>query len=168
MNHINKLQKLLQQHFEYEKRRLRFITLFVVSLIRVQTISLNQLALVFNSNTKTESNYRRIQRFFKDFEIDYMQVARFIISSLSQEKFILTLDRTNWQFGKRDINILMLAVVYKDTSIPLCWDLLNKRGNSSYQERIEIISKALTIIGSSRIRCLVADREFGSGRFLDI
>ncbi len=165
MNHITKLQKLLQEHLGYEKRRIRFITLFVVSLIRVQTVSLNNLSLVFNTHVKSNSNYRRMQRFFKEFSMDYMQVARFVISSLPQASFILTLDRTNWQFGMKDINILMLAVVYKDTSIPLCWELLNKRGNSSYQERKEIVSKALSILGNSRIRCLVADREFGSGKF---
>jgi len=97
--------------------------------------------------------------------MDYSEVSKLVLSSLPHVNFILTLDRTNWQFGKKDINILMLALVYKNTSIPLCWELLNKRGNSSFQERKEIVSKGLSILGKSRIKCLVADREFGSGKF---
>ncbi|EXW59539.1 hypothetical protein J878_4174 [Acinetobacter baumannii 44467_5] len=42
----------------------------------------------------------------------------------------LTLDRTNWKWGKRNINILMLAIVYRGIAIPILWTLLNKRGNS--------------------------------------
>lgn len=57
----------------------------------------------------------------------------------------------------------MLALIYKNISIPLCWELLNKRGNSSFEERKDIVLKALRILGKERIKCLVADR--GSGRF---
>jgi len=33
------------------------------------------------------------------------------------EKFYLTMDRTNWQWGKKDINILTLGIVFKGTAI---------------------------------------------------
>ena len=165
MNHINKLQKLLQLHFKEDKRRIRFIALFVVSVIRVQSIRLSSLSRVFNPDVKQDSNYKRMQRFLRDFAFEYIIVARFIVSLLPQQRFILTLDRTNWQFGKKDINILMLSIIYKDNSIPLCWELLNKRGNSSFEERQAIVSKGIAILGKDRISCLVADREFGSGKF---
>lgn len=165
MNHINKIQKILQPYFKCDKRRVRFISSFVISLVRARTVVLSSLSLVLNSKAKSNSNYRRIQRFFGDFEIDYIQVAKLVLNSLPQVKFILTIDRTNWQFGKKDINILMLALVYKDMSIPLCWELLNKRGNSSFEERKDIISKAIGLLGKDRIKCLVGDREFGSRRF---
>lgn len=76
-----------------------------------------------------------MQRFFENYMMDYLQISKLVISSLPHVNFILTLDRTNWQFGKKDINILLLALVYKNISIPLCWELLNKRGNSSFEER---------------------------------
>lgn len=165
MNHINKILKILQPHFECDKRRVKFIASFVVSLVRARTVTLSNLSVIFNPKVKSESNYRRIQRFFEDFVMDYFQVAKLVISSLPHVNFILTLDRTNWQFGRKDINVLMLALVYKNISIPLCWELLNKRGNSSFEERKDIVSRGLLILGKDRIKCLVADREFGSGRF---
>lgn len=165
MRHINKIQKILQPHFKCDKRRLKFIASFVVSLVRARTVTLSNLSVIFNPKVKSESNYRRMQRFFENYMMDYLQISKLVISSLPHVNFILTLDRTNWQFGKKDINILLLALVYKNISIPLCWELLNKRGNSSFEERKEIVSRGLAILGKGRIKCLVADREFGSGKF---
>ena len=45
------------------------------------------------------------------------------------DKVQLTLDRTNWKWGKRDINILMLAIVYRGIAIPIVWTLLNEPGH---------------------------------------
>lgn len=165
MEKHNKIQNLIQHHFKCDERRKKFIALFIVSLIRARTICLSNLSILFNPKVHTESNYRRIQRFFQDFEMDFSQIGQLVISSIPQANFILTLDRTNWKFGKKEINILMLGLVYKGLSIPLCWELLDKRGNSSFRERKDIVSKGLAILGKDRIKCLVADREFGSGRF---
>ncbi|WP_265578869.1 hypothetical protein [Psychrobacter sanguinis] len=34
-------------------------------------------------------------------------------------KVTLTIDRTNWKWGKSNLNIFMLGVVYKGIAIPL-------------------------------------------------
>jgi hypothetical protein len=72
----------------------------------------------------------------------------------------LTLDRTNWQWGKKNINILMLAVVYKGIAIPVYWLLLNKKGNSNTKERIALLKRFIKRFGKTRIIRLLADREF--------
>ncbi len=71
----------------------------------------------------------------------------------------LTLDRTNWKWGKRNINILMLAIVYRGIAIPILWTLLNKRGNSDTKERIALIQRFIAIF-KDRIVNVFADREF--------
>lgn len=166
MNHITKLQNILQQHFRCNNARIKLISSFIVSLIRVKTIKLTDISLDINHRVKNCSNYRRIQRFFSEFVMDYDVISRFVITQLPKDKkYILTLDRTNWQFGKKDINILMLGIVYRDTSIPLYWKLLNKRGNSSIEERKELVEKAINLLGLQRIKSLVADREFASAKW---
>ena len=60
------------------------------------------------------------------------------------------MDRTNWQFGNTDINILMVGIVYKETSIPLMRDLLDKRDNSSTEERKEFVERVFKSIGKHR------------------
>jgi transposase len=167
MEHFKYFENILQQHFYYNKARIKFITSFVISMIKVRTVRLNDISLSLNHCAKHISNYRRIQRFFSNCEINYDQLSNFVKALLPEIKFILTLDRTNWKFGKTDINILMLAIVYKDTSIPLCWELLNKRGNSSFEERKKLVKKAIQILGKDRINSIVADREFGSEKFFN-
>lgn len=167
MKHINQLENILQQHFNYHKSRIKFISSFVLSLIKVKTVCLSDISLSLNENAKEKSNYRRIQDFFLKFSIDYEQLAQFVVSLLPKDiKFILSMDRTNWQFGKKDINILMLGIVYRDTSIPFMWEMLNKRGNSSTEERQQLMERALKVLGIERIKSLVADREFVGKQWL--
>jgi len=70
------------------------------------------------------------------------------------------MDRTNWKFGNSNINILMLGVIYKDNCFPLYWELLDKGGSSSTQERKKLLTKAIKLLGKDRILGLLGDREF--------
>src|SRR5690606_21561318 len=85
------------------------------------------------------SRYRRLQRFFAHFKIDFNIVSRFLfrLFFVASESCYLTIDRTNWKWGKENINVLMLGIVYKGTAIPICWELLNKRGNSENFCRVQ-------------------------------
>ncbi len=72
----------------------------------------------------------------------------------------LTIDRTNWKFGKANINILVLGIAYQGIAFPLLWSLLPKAGNSNTKERIELIERFLDLFGREQIIALLADREF--------
>jgi hypothetical protein len=113
------------------------------------------------TGAKNESNYRTIQRFFKIFQMDYEDYSRFVLGLLaSQSKYYLVMDRTNWKFGKSNINILMLGIIFKNNSFPLYWELLDKGGSSSTQERKALLEKAIKLLGKDRILGLLGDREF--------
>ncbi|HAU2458168.1 TPA: IS4-like element ISLpn9 family transposase, partial [Legionella pneumophila] len=116
----------------------------------------------FSSPAKQDSRYTRIKRFFREFKIDFSSVSVWVIHcfGLSGQALYLSMDRTNWRWGKKDINILMLSVVYKGIAIPLFWTLLAKGGNSDTRERIEIVQRFITKFGKSMIAGLLADREF--------
>jgi len=165
---LKQLEKIIQGNFELaSKSRARFLTLFITALIKARTVNLADIATVFSSKSKIESNYRRIQRFFKDFTMHYRELGKMLLSLLPKDKkFIVAIDRTNWQFGKKDINILMITLVHKGISFPICWKLLNKRGNSNYKERIELFGMLLEILSIERIKSLVADREFDGEKWI--
>lgn len=74
--------------------------------------------------------------------------------------YYLVFDRTNWQWGKKNINILVLAVIYKGIAIPVYWLLLNKKGNSNSRERIALLKRFISQFGKERIIKVLADREF--------
>lgn len=141
--------------------RVRLICLFISSLCKVKSVNLSKLSVGFDTKAKASSNFRRIQRFIAEVDLSMELIAKFIFILLPEkENLVLVMDRTNWKFGDRNINILMLGVSYRNIAFPLMFKMLDKRGNSNTQERIELIQNFMDWFGKSRIDCLLADREF--------
>ncbi len=80
---------------------------------------------------------------------------------------MLCLDRTNWQVGRRDVNILMLAVATRRLRLPLMWTVLDKAGSSNQAERIALMRRYLALFGAGSVSWLLADREFIGGRWIE-
>ena len=143
------------------KARLKLMSLFIIALNQVRTVSFEKLAIAFDNDAKTDSSLRRIQRFIAGFDLQYDLIARFIFSLLPADPpYRLSLDRTNWKFGSKDINILVLAITYKGIAFPILFKVEPKAGNSSTRQRIRIIEKYIELFGIETIDCLLADREF--------
>lgn len=163
------LISVLQGHFKGDLNlaRVKLICLFITALCKVKTINYDRLASGFASNANKDSSYRRIQRFMAEFDFP-MRVVSTLIFSLLPKKTDLTLvmDRTNWKYGAKNINILMLGISYKNVAFPLMFKMLDKRGNSHTVERIELINKYLDWFGKETINCLLADREFIGEKWL--
>ena len=163
------LISVLQSHFkgEISLPRVKLICLFITALCKIKTINYDRLAYGFDTKAAKSSSYRRIQRFMKEFEFSMKLVSTLIFNLLPlQSGLVLVLDRTNWKFGSQNINILMLGISYKNVAFPLMFKMLDKRGNSDTQERIELINKYIEWFGSETIDCLLADREFIGNEWL--
>ncbi len=161
MKHINELQDVLFQFFKWNKARIACLAQILQALFCVKTVNLTKIASAFQVKAKEESAYRRIQRFFKIFNFDISSIVSFVLTIFPlQGKYILILDRTNWKWGKKHINILMLSCAYLGIGIPLLWIVLDKGGNSSKDDRVCLIHRALEKFGVERIEALLADREF--------
>jgi len=155
------LSGILNEHFKWNKARMTCFVGMLLALIKVRTVNLMELACAFDSGALQESRYKRIKRFFKGFTIDFTSVARWVMDVFELEEAVwLSMDRTNWRWGRSDINILMLSIVYKGIAIPLLWSLLAKRGNSNTDERIKLMERFIHQFGKERIAGLLADREF--------
>lgn len=134
----------------------------LVGLLKTRNINLTEIAIGFASDTQPGSRYRRVQRFIHSHPINFDSVAWFVMSlfGFADSPYYLAMDRTNWKWGKKNINILVLAVVYKGVAIPVYWLLLNKRGNSSTRERVALVKRFIRQFGKGRLQGLLADREF--------
>jgi hypothetical protein len=165
---INELTAILNEHFHWNKARMVCFVGMLVALMVSGTVNLTQLALFFPSNALVSSRYRRIQRFFSHHWLDYNEVAHFIMKlfGFTKNDFYLSLDRTNWKWGKTNINLLVLAVVYKGAAIPVYWLPLNKRGNSNWRERIVLMKRFINQFDQSRIQGLLADHEFIGNKWM--
>ena len=170
MNHSTKLTDLLQPTFALNRARLACLAALVIALFKVKTVNLAQLAWRVIWSTafpgrhrlpaEIDSHYRRLQRFFKHVQFQPARMAPFVLAFLPDAPYTLALDRTQWMLGKIPINCLVLSVVHDGIAFPLFWQFLAKRGNSNTQERIELLGQFLKVVGSDKIDCLVADREF--------
>jgi hypothetical protein len=157
------LSSVLQTHFKgkINLSRVKLIAYFITALCKVQTVTFEKLANAFDATASCAASLWRIQRFIATFSLDSGLIARLVFNLLpKQDKFRLTIDRTNWQFGQTNINIFMPGIVYQGVAFPLLFSMLNKRGNSNTQERIELINRFIKLFGRERIEYLVADREF--------
>jgi hypothetical protein len=147
--------------------RIKFFGLFICALCKIQNVCFEKLATAFESEAKTASSLRRIQRFIADYVLDTDLIARIIFKMLPHKPpYRLSMDRTNWQFGETDINVLTLAIVYQNVAFPILILMLNKRGNSDTNERIQIVNRYIKLFGRETIDCLLADREFVGGNWM--
>jgi hypothetical protein len=159
--YFNKLRSTLQLHFQWKNSFISLLSSFIPALIVAATVNLSRLSSLMQLDIKRESRYRRLQNFFKNFKMNIDEYALFIVSQLpKKERFYLVIDRTNWKFGKKPINILMLGIIYKKMCFPLYWMSLEKGGSSNTSERIELLEKAIKLLGKQRIIALLGDREF--------
>ena len=162
MNEYNALRQALKPHLGWHGARISFLALFLLALLKVKTVNLKELAVGFEKNALIESHYKRLQRFFSKFELDYHQIARIVVHWLNiPQPWVLSMDRTTWEFGSHSYNILTIGIVYEGVAIPILWWMLKKRkGNSNSDERMRFIEEMLKIFPDADIRCLCGDREF--------
>ena len=176
MKHLKELGSVFESYFAWSVYRKDFFGNLISAIVRSRSVNMQKVAENIEGKAKTQSNYRRIQRIFKDQLIDFDMTARLMSTILpEEEKWILTLDRTNWKLGVSNVNILVLAVAYKGMAVPLLWQFLEKeegdkhtgeittlgkRGNSDHKERESLLRDFMRLFGKERIGALTADREF--------
>ncbi len=101
MNQYNALKQALKPHLAWHGARLSFLALFLLALIKVKTVNLSELAVGFGGKALKESNYKRLQRFFRNFELDYSEIAKIVVGWLKlPQPWVLSLDRTTWELGE--------------------------------------------------------------------
>jgi hypothetical protein len=167
MRNLRSLEQTLAQNLPWHQARIKFVAAFIVALVTVKTVNLVELACAFAGRAQQDSQYKKLQRFFRFFELPYADVACFVVQLLGVAgPWTLTLDRTNWKFGKAELNLLVLGIVHQGIAYPIIWWSLDKAGNSSTEERITVLEIFLDLFGKEQIACLVADREFVGRQWL--
>lgn len=67
---IQELKVVLSAHLPWHGARIGFLVQFLLALLKVRSVSLTELATGFGGKAKVESYSKRLQRFFRGFEID--------------------------------------------------------------------------------------------------
>ena len=121
-DHSAYLITLLQKNIPLNLARAKCLGLFIISMLNCRTVNMAILCNTMPSGIKSASWYRRMQRFISEISISWRILPIMLVRMTELEKrrkWVLCLDRTNWKFGKKHINILYLAVSCRGISIPL-------------------------------------------------
>jgi len=167
MSQIAKLTKIFNSVPGWNKARATLLSCFIIALLKVRTVCLTKIAVAIPGKAKTDSKYKRLQRFFAGFDFSMDGIAKLIVRFLPvrDKKWDLSMDRTNWKLGKLNINPLVLGIVHSGVAFPIIWITFSKRGNSSMIERIDLIERFIKIFSADKIKCLFGDREFIGGKW---
>ena len=158
--HKTRLKETLAAKLPMNGARLKCLSTLLLVLVQEKSINLVSLSLAFQGAAQPESSYRRLKRFFAEVRLDKLKVAQLILSFLPPPPYTVCVDRTNWQFGRCDINILVIAIAHRGVAFPIVWSFLEKRGNSSDDERIDLLQRLFELVKPRDLDFFLADREF--------
>ena len=158
----NALSEAVAKHINLSITRRETLSWLALLIMQHGTICLWRLAAYVASVAQTDSVRRRFYRFFQYVRLDGTLAARVVVDllGLRGKSWVLAIDRTNWDFGKTTINILMISVTWNGMGIPLLWMLLPTAGNSHTSERTELLDRLRAAFPDMKIAALMGDREF--------
>lgn len=170
-NSVANILKIIKE-FITEVRIEKALTIanLVTVILSGSKISLYQLGIATNCNhSKLKSCEQRIRRLLDQFPITAVIYAKAVLLLFNFSSSVeLIIDRTNWMFGRTDINYLVLSLRWNDClAIPIYWMMLdNKGGNSNSEQRIALVEWFITSFKHLEIINIYADREFPSVKFI--
>lgn len=166
------LDKVKMDTLSFSPTLVKNLLLVGCAILVKETVNLNKIknqmgTLLGNGKTLPDSHYRRLTRFFNE-PVAKRYLWKWLIIWLlayirrwdgRSMSLFLTLDATCWELGKVKIQLLVLSLVYRGVSLPICWVDLAKKGHSNQQERKRLLQMASKLY-SLKGFCLLADREY--------
>ena len=73
MRDVNSLAEELKGVFCWHQSRVVLLAQFMMALVKVCSSNLARVAQVFSGKAEKASNYKRLQRFLRGFDLDYNQ-----------------------------------------------------------------------------------------------
>jgi hypothetical protein len=130
------------------------------ALLTGRKISLHQVTHLMPGEQNPEANRQQLRRCLDHDSLTQEVWGKAIAALLPRDKWVLALDRTEWQRGQTRVNVLTLAVVALGCATPLLWTVLPECGASDTEERVQLMERFVALFGKERMRFVTADREF--------
>jgi hypothetical protein len=161
MRYVHSITSVLSDHLGWHRARLKFMARFMSALLQLTTTNLWKIALALKAGVQLESNYRRIQRFLSDYDMDFTMLARLLVRLVPERPpYVVALDRTEWHFGQTPVNVLTVGIAHRGICFPIAWNVLPTGGSSGAGEQIKVLERFLAAVDPTSIEAVVADREF--------
>ncbi|WP_019503415.1 IS4 family transposase [Pleurocapsa sp. PCC 7319] len=127
-----------------------------------RTIQIEKLAAVLPIPIKYESRRRHLQRLLISPKLKvkclwFPVLKKWLkINQAANKIAYVAIDRTRW----KERNLFVASLIKDKRAIPLHWLLLDKKGNSNFQEQKRLLKSVLRLLDGYQI-VIVGDREFG-------
>ena len=143
------------------KNRQEFLDQIIAGMIKSRSVQFCEIAHCIDKPINLESIERQIQDFFQKTDFDYRALMMYFLCFIHHERLNLSIDRTEWDFGKTQVNVLCVIVSIGKMGVPLYFEMLdNNSGNSNHEDRITLFTQIVEVVGIHRIELLTMDREF--------
>jgi transposase len=153
---------------DWHPARIKTFAELICAVVRAKTVRIKELALYVASKGDLHAKIVKVERLLLKQNMCFISLGKIIVKLLCLKgKINIAIDRTNWQFGIKNLNFFVATIVYGNISIPVAWLLLDKKGNSSTDERKKLIERILEIIPKEMIETILADREFVGEEWLE-
>ena len=165
----SKFAEIITKSFNFiSKATTNKATAAISALLYNEDPKLFTLGQYTNRTIKKHSYEQNTRRLLDNNIIEFNHYATAILTMFAlNDQVELVIDRTNYKYGNVSINFFVLAVIFRNTAIPLSWIMLDNKGcNSTSDNRIDLINWFITNFPSIKIKYLYADREFPSNSFL--
>jgi hypothetical protein len=161
MLYASSLTDVLSGYLDWHLARLKFMARFTTSILTLTSSDLWKIAGALKAAPKRESNYRRIQRFLSDYDVDFTMLGGLLLHLLPQSPpYEIVVDRTEWYFGETPVNILVVGIVHEGMAFPIAWRALPSEGGSSAEAQTKVLERFLEVVEPESIKVITADREF--------
>lgn len=161
------LTKQLSNHFNMINSRLKTFSGIIQSLLLTRDCHYKDFAEYIPNHTSFDTKIKSVARFLLNNPIKNDDYYHFMKHYIPTNKYIISIDRTIWEFGKQIRNILVLAVSYKGISLPVIFEVIPYRGACTAEDQIKIVSKFISLYGKDNIEAITADREFDNIKFIN-
>jgi transposase len=154
------LLPFLSKHINWINSRLKTLQDAISGLTQGKLPYYSSIANYIDFNIEKCSKEKRIYRLLKDQEFNPSEFGKAILALFPKKQHTLIIDRTNWKVGSRNINILTLCILIKGNGVPILFNLLDKAGACSSEEKELIIKQFIEYFPDIKIKCVLGDREF--------
>lgn len=123
------LERTLSNNLSWNKARIKFLAAFLIALTQTRSVNLMRVAACFGGRATPSSNYKRIQRFLRHYDLPLTELAQLLIRLMKlKPPFVVVIDRTEWKFGTHWHNILTLSLASEEVAVPVLWRFLKRWG----------------------------------------
>jgi hypothetical protein len=162
------MQEIILKPSNKSNKKIEATAGIIKGMVMSRSVSSTRCASYMPGNAKLESKIKRVERCYAKSYVDEEEAVHFLCSNFSQDSGVIcSLDRTNWEYGKNDINALVLYGKGFSSCGMINLKLLdNKGGSSNFNDRKHVLEVVLANM-KEKIRVLLCDREFFSFEFAD-